>query len=108
MLLTRDFKKIVVARVERDPTFAEALLNEAATLFFSDEPETSRVVLRDLVNATLGLEQLAKMTATPSDCLQRMLSTKGNPSMNALAAIFSAISSHLKVGLMVHTVRANS
>jgi hypothetical protein len=55
MALTRDFKKTVVARVERDPAFAKALLDEAATLFLSGEPETARLILRDLVNATLGL-----------------------------------------------------
>jgi hypothetical protein len=60
MALTRKFKKTVIARVERDPAFAEALLNEAATLFLSDEPETARVILRDLVNAKLGFEQLAR------------------------------------------------
>ena len=60
MALTRDFKKTVVARVERDPAFARALLDEAATLFLSGEPETARLILRDLVNATLGFERLAK------------------------------------------------
>jgi hypothetical protein len=38
MALTRNFKKTVVARIERDPAFAKALLDEAATLFLSDEP----------------------------------------------------------------------
>ena len=42
MALTRDFKKTVVARVERDPAFAKALLDEAATLFLSGEPVTAR------------------------------------------------------------------
>jgi DNA-binding phage protein len=78
----------------------------AATLFLSDEPETARVILRDLVNGTLGFEQLAKMTETPSKSLHRMLSPKGNPSMDNLAAIFGAIGSRLKVGLRVHTIRA--
>ena len=54
----------VVSRPRAD-SFAKALLDEAATLFVSDEPETARVILRDLVNATLGFEQLAKMTETP-------------------------------------------
>jgi DNA-binding phage protein len=94
-----------VVRSERDPAFAKALLDEAATLFLSDEPETARVILRDLVNATLGFEQLAKITATPSKSSHRMLSPKGNPSMDNLAAIFGAIGSRLKVGLSVHTVR---
>ena len=93
MALTRDFKKTVVARVERDPAFAKELLDEATTLLMSGEAETARVILRDLVNATLGFEQLAKLTDVPSKSLHRMLSPKGNPSMDNLAAILSAVSS---------------
>jgi len=104
MALTRDFKSTVVARVERDPDFAKALLNEAATLFLSGEPETARLILRDLVNATIGFEGLAKATLTPSKSLHRMLSPKGNPSMDNLAAIFAATSKCLKVGLKAQTV----
>jgi hypothetical protein len=43
MALTRDFKNSVVARVGRDPAFAKALLDEAATLFLSGDPETARL-----------------------------------------------------------------
>jgi DNA-binding phage protein len=101
--LTRDFKKTVVARVERDPAFAKALLDEAATLFLSGEPETARLILRDIVNATLGFERLAKVTATPSKSLHRMLSPKGNPSMDNLSAIFDAIRKCLKVSPKART-----
>jgi hypothetical protein len=59
MKLTRDFKKTVVARVERDPEFARALIDEGATLFLSDEPGTAGLVLRDLVYSTLAFERLA-------------------------------------------------
>jgi len=106
MALTRDFKKTVVACVERDPAFAKVLLDEAAPLFLADEPETARLILRDLVNATLGFEQLAKLTDLPSRSLHRMLSPKGNPSMDNLAAIFGAVGSRLKVDLKVRTVTA--
>ena len=106
MALTRNFKKTVVARIERDPGFGKALLDEAATLFLNDEPATARVVLRDLVNATVGFEKLAKLTATPSKSLHRMLSPRGNPSMDNLAAIFGAVSSCLKVDSKVRAVRA--
>ena len=95
MALTRDFKKTVVARVERDPAFARELLDEATTLLISGEPEMARVILRDLVNATLGFEQLAKLTDVPSKSLHRMLSPKGNPSMDNLAAIFGAVNSKI-------------
>ena len=105
MALTRDFKKTVAARVERDPESAKALLDEAATLFLADEPETARLILRELVNATLGFEQLAKQTDLPSKSLHRMLSPKGNPSMDNLAAIFGAVGDRLKVGLKVRAVK---
>ena len=104
MALTRSFKQTVIERVERDPEFAKALLDEAATLFLSDEPETARLILRDLVNATVGFEQLAVLTDKPSKSLHRMLSPKGNPSMDNLAAIFGAVRTRLKVGIEVHTV----
>ena len=104
MALTRNFKQTVIERVERDPEFAKALLDEAATLFLSDEPETARLILRDLVNATVGFEQLAVLTDKPSKSLHRMLSPKGNPSMDNLAAIFDAIRARLNVGIEVHTV----
>ena len=106
MALTRDFKETVVARVRRDPKFAKALLDEAATLFLNGEPETARLILRDLVNATVGFEGLAQTTQMPSKSLHRMLSERGNPSMDNLAAIFDAVRSKLKVGITVRTVAA--
>lgn len=96
MALTRDFKQTVVERVERDPDFARALFDEAVSLFLSGEPETARLMLRDLVNATVGFEALSKVTQRPSKSLHRMLSPQGNPSMDNLAAIFSALRGALK------------
>ena len=60
MALSRDYKQTVIERAERDPAFAQALLDEAATLFLNGEPETARLILRELVNATLGFEQLGR------------------------------------------------
>ena len=103
MGLTRDFKETVIARVERDPAFAKELLQEATTLLISGEAEAARVILRDLVNAIMGFEQLAKMTDVPSKSLHRMLSPKGNPSMDNLAAILAAVSS--KISRTTRTAR---
>jgi len=91
MALTSDFKTTVAARIRRDPHFATALLNEAATLFLNGEPEPARLMLRELVNATIGFERLAAATGKPSKSLHRMLSEHGNPSMDNLAAIFLAL-----------------
>jgi DNA-binding phage protein len=106
MTLTRDFKLTVAQRVRRDPDFAKALLDEAATLFLNGEPETARLILRDLVNATVGFEGLAAQTAKPAKSLHRMLSASGNPSMDNLAAIFRAIRKKLEVVLEAHAVEA--
>jgi DNA-binding phage protein len=106
MALTRDFKQTIAARVRRDPKFAKALLDEAATLFLNGEPDAARLILRELVNATVGFEVLAAKTSKPSKSLHRMLSSRGNPSMDNLAAIFDAIREHLKVGITVRTVKA--
>lgn len=103
-MLTCDFKSAAAARAARDPAFAKALLGEAATLFLSGEPDTARLILRDLVNATVGFEQLAELTHKPSKSLHRMLSPKGNPSMDNLAAIFDAVRVWLKVGFDVRVV----
>jgi DNA-binding phage protein len=104
--LTRDFKQTVVERINRDPAFAQALLDEAATLFLNGDPETARLILRDLVNATIGFEQLATMTDKPSKSLHRMLSSAGNPSMDNLAAIFLVMRQCLNVSLEAHSVAA--
>ena len=106
MALTRDFKQTVTERVKRDPAFAQALLDEAVTLFLNGEPETARLILRDLVNATLGFEQLATLTAKPSKSLHRMLSPNGNPSMDNLAAIIDAIRIRLNVHVKVQSIAA--
>ena len=104
MTLTRDFKQTVVERVERDPAFAKALLDKAATLFLSGEPDAARLILRELVNATVGFEHLAELTHKPSKSLHRMLSPRGNPSMDNLAAIFMAVRERLQVSLQAHSV----
>jgi DNA-binding phage protein len=106
MALTRDFKETVVERVRRDRKFARALLDEAATLFLNGEPEAARLLLRDLVNATVGFETLAELTGTPAKSLHRMLSRTGNPSMDNLAGIFDAIRQRMKVDLKAQTVKA--
>ncbi|BDA71236.1 hypothetical protein CAL7716_054020 [Calothrix sp. PCC 7716] len=74
MTLTRDFTETVNARIQQDSTFAIALLNEAISLFLNGEPETARLILRELVNATVGFEELANQTSKPSKSFHRMLS----------------------------------
>ena len=100
MALTRDFRITIAERAKREPAFAEALMQEAMSLLFK-EPETARLILRDLVNATVGFEELAKVTDTPPKSLHRMLSASGNPTQGKLVAIVDALTNALQLVLDV-------
>ncbi|MGA9381375.1 MAG: hypothetical protein WBV73_21675 [Phormidium sp.] len=104
MSLTRNFKETVNARIQQDTAFATALLDEAIYLFLNGEPETARLILRELVNATVGFEELAIKTSIPSKSLHRMLCTKGNPTMDNLTTIFDVLRKTLNVDIKVETV----
>lgn len=106
MALTRSFEETVTERIARDPDFAKALLDEAATAFLNRDPETARLILRDVVNATVGFEALAAETAKPAKSLHRMLSQRGNPSMDNLATIFGAVCKRLQVTIRTQIVES--
>jgi DNA-binding phage protein len=106
MAKTRDFKETVAARVQNDPAFAQALLDEAITLFVNGEPESAKLILRDLVNATVGFEALADEIHKPAKSLHRMLSKSGNPTLSNVSAIFAAIKRALKVAVRAPVVTA--
>ena len=54
--------------------------------------------------STTGFEKLAEKTSLPSKSLHRMLSAKGNPTMNNLTAIFNVLRQQLNVNLEVQGV----
>lgn len=95
MALTRDYKETIKERATKDPQFAASLLKEAMAAFLVGEPETSRIVLRDLVNSTIGFEQLAEQLGKPSKSVHRMLSPHGNPTMDNLTHIIVKLQKHL-------------
>ena len=86
--------------------FAQALLDEAITLFVNGEPESAKLILRDLVNATVGFEALAEEIHKPAKSLHRMLSQSGNPTMSNISAVFAAIKRALKVEVHTQIVTA--
>jgi DNA-binding phage protein len=104
MVLTKDFSEVLVERIQRQPEFARALLGEAIAVFLKGEPDVARLLLRDLVNGTIGFEGLAAATGKPSKSLHRMLSAKGNPTMDNLTLIFGVLRRDLGVEIRVQTV----
>jgi len=102
--LTRDYRETIQNRLKIDPEFARHLLDEAVSEFLNDNPESARILLREIVNATIGFEQLAEKTSKNSKSLHRMLSASGNPSMNNLTNIFGVLKQKLNVNFEIHAV----
>ena len=101
MALTREFRHTIAARVERDPRFREALFTEALNAYFAGDTAVGKAILRDLVNATLGFEELALTLKKPSKSLHRMLAPRGNPSTDNFFSIVNALQKKTHVKLRV-------
>ena len=103
MALTRDFKELVQARMDREPEFRAALLREAVDLMLSGDVGTGKAILRDYINATVGFEKLGKATGLPPKSLMRMFGPGGNPRMNNMLAVLSHLQKHAHLKLHVTT-----
>lgn len=101
MALTRDYKETIKERAAKDPHFAASLMNEAVTAFLEGEPETARIILRELVNSTIGFEYLAQQLGKPGKSVHRMLSLHGNPTMDNLTQILVALQRKLEFSVEV-------
>ena len=101
MALTREFKETVAARAQRDPRFREALFTEAINAYLGGETKSGKAILRDLVNATVGFEELASTLNKPSKSLHRMLAPHGNPSTENFFGIVNALQKKARVKLRV-------
>jgi DNA-binding phage protein len=99
MALTREFKETIAARVQRDPRFREALFTEAMNAYLVGDTSAGKAILRDLVNATIGFEELASVLKKPSKSLHRMLAPRGNPSTANFFGIVTALQKKTRVKL---------
>ena len=105
MPLTRDFKLTVRERLQRDPSFREALLEEAVDCPLAGDVETGKSLLRDYVNATIGFGELGGMTDKSPKSLMRMLSQNGNPQARNLFEIIGCLQRREGVHLTVQAVK---
>jgi hypothetical protein len=49
MTLTRDFKETILARVQRDPKFRNAMLKEGIETLLAGNVDTGKSILRDYI-----------------------------------------------------------
>lgn len=105
MPLTRDFKVTVRERLQCDPSFREALLEEAVGFLLSGDVETGKSLLRDYVNGTIGFIELGGLTDKSPRSLMRMLSQNGNPQARNLFEIIGCLQQREGVHFKVQTVK---
>lgn len=105
MVLTRNFKETIQARIERDPTFREELLKEGVECLLSGDMDTGKAVLRDYINATIGFQELGGLTAKSPKSLMRMFGPSGNPQARNLFEIIGCLQKREGLHLKVQAVR---
>ena len=108
MVLTRNFRETIAARVQSDAGFRRAMLIEAIESLLAGDLATGKALLRDYINATLGFETLAEILGKDSKSIHRMLGAKGNPRAENIFAIIKVLqdSDHLRLQVKIRKSRA--
>lgn len=91
MALTRKFKDTIQARAKKDPQFLRGLLAESINEFLAGDLESSKSLLRDYINASISFSEVAQLAQISDKSLQRMLSSKGNPTTSNFCRVLQAI-----------------
>ena len=91
MELMRDFETGIVERIERDPAFARALLDEVNELLAVGDDGPVRGMLRALIKGTVGFDYLSRPLSMTGETLRQMLSANSKPAIASLSAIASAL-----------------
>ena len=89
MPLTREFKETVQARIKRDRKYRKQLLREGVECLLAGDLDTGKAILRDYINATIGFEELSRLTKRPAKSLMRMLGPSGNPQARNLFEVIA-------------------
>jgi hypothetical protein len=103
MPLTRDFKETIQARIQKDPTFRNALLREGIECLLAGDLETGKSVLRDYINATMGFDNLSLVTNKPAKSLMRMFGPHGNPRARNIFEVIAQLQKTGKLRLELHS-----
>jgi DNA-binding phage protein len=102
MPLTKDFRETVKARADRDPAFRAGLYQEAVQAMLDGDFDTAKILLRDVINATVGFAQLGSRIGVPEKSLMRMFGPTGNPRAENLIAVVAALKDECRLKLTVH------
>ena len=66
MPLTLEFKGTVQARIRQDRKYRKEVLREGVASLLAGDLDTGKAILRDYINATIGFEELSRVTKRPT------------------------------------------
>ena len=90
MALTRSFRETIKEQLA-DKEFRREFLREAVNNMVSGDLETSKTVLREYINGTVGFIALGEALTKSPKSLMRMLSPNGNPHARNLFEIVAQL-----------------
>ena len=108
MALTRDFRKTVLARAQRDARFRRMLLKGGIEHMLTGKPEDfaiGREQIRTYINATIGFEVLAERVDKSPKSLMRLFGRSSNPSAANLFSVIGELQRHEGVRLGIKELR---
>lgn len=100
MALTRDFKETILARVQADPKFRDALLKEGIEAMLAGDVDGGKAIIRDYIKATIGFEKLGTEIGSSPKSLIRMFGLSGNPQAKNLFSVIGRLQQ--LAGLTLH------
>jgi DNA-binding phage protein len=106
MPLTRDFRELVIPRIQQSRTFRRELLRDAIDCLLVGEVDTGKAILRDYIKATCGFPALSEETGIPEKSLIRMFGAKGNPQAKNLFLVVACLQRAEGIVLRVKTDKA--
>jgi hypothetical protein len=97
MELTRDVEAGIGERINTDPAFAIAILDEIDELIVAGDDEVARGMLRIMTVATIGFDALSHPLSITGEMLRGILSADSPPTKPSLSAVVSALKRELGV-----------
>ena len=95
------FDDIVKESAQQDPIYRAMLLPGVIDLLLSGEVQVAKIRLRHTVYATIGYEKVGSLIGKSPECVKRLLTTDGKPSVNDLFEIIKHIQQHEGIRLEV-------
>lgn len=90
----KNAKDLIVEELREDADLRKTHLKDAIACLIMGESRTGRLMLRNIVNATIGFEYLQGEVGMPAKSIMRMLSAAGNPNSDNLFKIINFLIKH--------------